>query len=95
MQTLQAESQGIGPARRPPAELGWTLIARVNSDDYFGLSGVQRPAQQASSISSTRGSLGRFRHLLLIAQPTSGRNHDGSDLSFNTFFGEIDVYAAE
>jgi hypothetical protein len=65
------------------------------SDDYFGLSVVQRPAQQASSISSARGSLGRFRHLLWIVQPTSGRNHDGSDQSFNTFFGEIDVYAAE
>jgi hypothetical protein len=78
-----------------PAESGWTLIAQVNSDDYFGLSGVQRPAQQASSISSARGSLGRFRHLLWIVQPTSGRNHDGSDLSFSTFFGEIDVYAAE
>ena len=78
-----------------PAESGWTLISRVNSDDYFGLSGVQRPTQQASSISSARGSLGRFRHLLWIVQPTSGRNHDGSDQSFDTFFGEIDVYAAE
>jgi hypothetical protein len=86
------EPPEVGPE---PADSGWTLIARVNSDEYFGLSGVRRPAQQASSISSARGSLGRFRHLLWIVQPTAGVNYDGSVLNFGTFFGEIDVYAAE
>ncbi|MFM9197429.1 MAG: hypothetical protein ACKOWG_17155 [Planctomycetia bacterium] len=57
---------------------GWTLIARVNSDDYFGLTGIERPAQQASSISSARGSLGTYRHLLMIVQPTTGIDDDGS-----------------
>lgn len=76
-----------------PAAAGWKLIARVNSDDYFGLAGIARPAQQASSISSARGALGRFRHLLFVVQPTKGINHDGSELSFGTFFGEIDIFA--
>lgn len=76
-----------------PAAAGWTLIARVKSDEYFGLTGISRPAQQASSIASARGSIGRFRHLLFVVQPTKGTNHDGSKLDFGTFFGEIDVYA--
>lgn len=81
------------PVGDDPAAVGWELIARVNSDNYFGLAGVARPAQQASSISSALGSLGRFRHLLFVVQPTKGVNHDGTDLSFGTFFGEIDVFA--
>lgn len=76
-----------------PVAAGWTLIARVNSDEYFGLTGIKRPAQQASSITSARGSLGEFRHLLFVVQPTKGINYDGSELDFGTFFGEIDVYA--
>ena len=76
-----------------PAAAGWTLIARVDSDQYFGLTGGKRPAQQASSIASARGSLGSFRHLLFVVQPTTGINHDGRELDFGTFFGEIDVYS--
>ena len=76
-----------------PADAGWTLIARVNSDEYFGLAGIARPAQQASSITSARGTLGHYRHLLFVVQPTPGMNHDGRELNFTTFFGEIDVYA--
>jgi ferric-dicitrate binding protein FerR (iron transport regulator) len=76
-----------------PADAGWTLIARVNSDEYFGLAGIARPAQQASSITSARGPLGEYRHLLFVVQPTPGVNHDGRELNFTTFFGEIDVYA--
>lgn len=85
-------------AKRPPRlhgslpDPGWTLIARVNSDAYFGLTGTARPAQQASSITSGRGTIGQYRHLLLIVQPTVGINHNGTDLSFGTFFGEIDVH---
>lgn len=76
-----------------PTASGWTLIARVNSDEYFGLAGIARPAQQASSITSARGTLGHYRHLLFVVQPTPGMNHDGRELNFTTFFGEIDVYA--
>jgi hypothetical protein len=76
-----------------PADSGWTLIARVNSDAYFGLTGIARPPQQASSISSARGTLGKFRHLLVIVQPTTGIDNDGTQQNFSTFFGEIDVYA--
>ena len=76
-----------------PASTEWTLIARVNSDVYFGLTGIARPAQQASSISSARGTLGTYRHLLMIVQPTPGIDDDGSEQNFSTFFGEIDVYA--
>jgi hypothetical protein len=76
-----------------PLKKGWTLIARVNSDEYFGLVGIARPAQQASSITSARGTLGRYRHLLFMVQPTAGVNHDGRELNFATLFGEIDVYA--
>ncbi|MDA1039993.1 MAG: hypothetical protein O3A37_06875 [Planctomycetota bacterium] len=78
-----------------PTAAGWTLIARVNSDEYFGLAGIARPAQQASSITSARGALGQYRHLLFVVQPTPGMNHDGRELNFTTFFGEIDVYADE
>jgi hypothetical protein len=76
-----------------PPDAGWTLIARVNSDEYFGLAGIARPAQQASSITSARGAVGEYRHLLFVVQPTPGMNHDGRELNFTTFFGEIDVHA--
>lgn len=84
------EPPAVGDA---PTASGWTLIARVNSDEYFGLAGIARPAQQASSITSARGTLGQYRHLLFVVQPTPGMNHDGRELNFTTFFGEIDVYA--
>lgn len=71
---------------------GWTFIARVNSDEHFGLTGIDRPAQQASSVTAASGLLGRFRYLLFIVQPTAGMNHDGKQLEFGTFCGEIDVY---
>ena len=77
-----------------PTSSGWTMIARVNSDAYFGLTGTARPPQQASSISSARGTLGKYRHLLMIVQPTTGIDDDGTQQNFGTFFGEIDVYAA-
>jgi len=70
----------------------WTFIARVNSDEYFGLLGGDRPAQQASSVTAVAGPIGRFRYLLFVVQPTVGMNHDGKPLEFGTFCGEIDVY---
>jgi len=77
---------------------GWTLIARVNTDSYFGRSRELRPAQQATSITAAGGSLGRFRYLLWVMQPTRDEAMPGDEWSReldNTFFGEIDVYAAE
>jgi hypothetical protein len=83
---------------KSPAAAGWTLIARVNTDSYFGQSREFRPAQQATSITAARGSLGRFRYLLWVMQPTRDEAHPEDtwprELD-NTFFGEIDVYAAE
>jgi hypothetical protein len=71
------------------ARLGteWQLIARVDTDEYFGLTRQNRPAQQASSIASANGSLGRFRYLLWVVEPS----RDQGD-SNNTFYGELDVY---
>lgn len=81
-----------------PSASGWTLIARVNTDSYFGLSRESRPAQQATSITAARGSLGRFRYLLWVMRPTRDEAKPGDEWSReldSTFFGEIDVYAAE
>ena len=81
-----------------PSASGWTPIARVNTDSYFGLSRESRPAQQATSITAARGTLGRFRYLLWVMQPTRDEAQPGDEWSReldNTFFGEIDVYAAE
>lgn len=74
------------------AGTGWTLIAKVNSDQHFGLAGNQRPAQQASSVTSAREPLGRFRYLMFVIEPISGIDHDGELRDFGTFCGEIDVY---
>jgi hypothetical protein len=81
----------------PPAiteervSVGWVPIARVNSDKSFHIiEGMDRPAQQACSISSTRGTLGRYRFLLWRVQPS--RSPITHKLN-NTFYGEVDVYA--
>lgn len=76
----------------PPAgngQLGaeWQLIARVDSNEYFGLTRQDRPAQQASSITSSNGSLGQYRYLLWVVEPT--RDHGDWN---STFYGELDVY---
>ena len=60
----------------------WTRITRVNSDQFFKVNErLDRPAQQACSITAASGNLGRFRYLLWH---TKG----------STFFGEFDVYGA-
>ena len=65
---------------RPLEETGWTRIARVHSDEFFHVNEpLDRPAQQASSITATQGEVGRFRYLLW-------------DVKHHTFFGELDVH---
>ena len=65
-----------------PTESGWTRIARVNSDHFFEVATpLDRPAQQASSVTAARGEIGNFRYLLWEANG-------------NTFFGELDVFGA-
>jgi hypothetical protein len=90
----RGEDPSAGP-EGTAAHASWTFVARVNSDEHFGLTGIDRPAQQASSVTSARGTLGRFRYLLFVIQPTVGTNHDGQPLAFGTFCGEIDVYGEE
>jgi len=76
------------------AAAGWTLIARVNTDEFFGFPRqAARPAQQAVSITTAEGGVvGRYRYLLWDVRPTPadapgyGREED------NTFYGEFDVY---
>jgi hypothetical protein len=71
---------------------GWDLIARVDSDNYFGVEDPQnRPEQQASSFTSPSGCLGRYRYLLVM--PLDGGLHGEALASNRTFFGEFDVYA--
>ena len=77
------------------AAAGWTLIARVNTDEFFGFPRQgARPAQQGVSITAAEGGVvGRYRYLLWDVRPTPadapgyGREED------NTFYGEFDVYA--
>ena len=66
----------------PPDEAGWTRIARVNSDRFFEVRELlDRPSQQACSISGPDGDIGRFRYLLW-------------EVRRGTFYGEIDVYGS-
>lgn len=65
-----------------PDEAGWTRIARVNSDRFFEVKDrLDRPAQQASSMTASSGSIGQYRYLLW-------------EVSRGTFYGEIDVYGS-
>ena len=57
------------------AAAGWTLIAQVNTDEFFGFFGfpyaAARPAQQAVSITATEGGpIGEYRYLLWDVRPT-------------------------
>ena len=66
----------------PPDEAGWTRIARVNSDRFFEVRELlDRPSQQACSITGPDGDIGRFRYLLW-------------EVRRGTFYGEIDVYGS-
>lgn len=75
-----------------PAAHGWTLINRVNTDGFFSVPPVKnRPGQQAVSIVSSNGSVGRYRFLLWEVEPEPA--YDVRHGNVNTFFGEFDVYA--
>jgi len=53
------------PTQGRLTEAGWTLIARVNSDELFRVTEPSdRPAQQACSITGAHGLVGRYRFLL-------------------------------
>ncbi len=87
------------PRATPPgadgdlAAAGWTLIARVNTDEFFGFRRMAaRPEQQAVSITAASGGpIGKYRYLLWDVRPTPS---DGDDLrNDNTFYGEFDVFA--
>jgi ferric-dicitrate binding protein FerR (iron transport regulator) len=71
-------------------ESGWTLIARVNTDEFFRVAAPSdRPAQQACSVSGAHGAVGRYRYLLWELQATRGENTSHTNA---TFYGEIDVH---
>jgi len=70
---------------------GWERISRINTDSFFDVATPRdRPTQQACSIASETGSLGRYRFLLFEVQPTLAVHDNAVD---HTFYGEIDVYA--
>jgi hypothetical protein len=87
---------GSAADRPPPVEgdlraQGWKPIARVNTDQFFGIPiTLPRPAQQAVSITGAGGTLGSYRYLLWDVQPTRAEHLNVND---NTFYGEFDVYA--
>ena len=65
-----------------PRRTGWTRIARVNTDIFFEVDEpLERPAQQACSITAAHGEIGRFRYLLWVVQG-------------GTFFSEFDVFGS-
>jgi hypothetical protein len=73
-----------------PAEAGWVPIARVDSDDFFRVAQpIDRPAQQACSITGAHGAVGRYRYLLWVVEPTQSVTRPVLD---NTFYAEFDVY---
>ena len=78
------------PEGSTPPGMGWELIGRVNTDEFFGR-GPQRsqPEQQASSISATGGAVGRYRYLLWDVRPSRAFHGAVED---NTLYGEIDVF---
>jgi hypothetical protein len=77
------------------AAAGWTFIAQVNTDEFFGFPHkAARPAQQAVSVTAAGGGpIGEYRYLLWDVRPTRSEELIGP--SDNTFYGEFDVYGAE
>jgi hypothetical protein len=73
----------VNPARTvDPSNVGWTLIASVNTVSANGFEG----GQYAVSITNSGGSLGKYRHLLFDCFVTETNDDFG-----NTFYSEIDV----
>ena len=95
----------ISTARRgatPPgadgnlAAAGWTLIAQVNTDEFFGFPrAAARPAQQAVSITASRRRPDRQVSLFALGRSTDPLEAGARTASDNTFYGEFDVYRAE
>jgi hypothetical protein len=78
-------------AAQPSSKNGWERIARIDTDDFFDvIYPLDRPAQQACSITSGSGVMGRYRYLFFEVHPTIAPHDDDLD---HTFYGEIDVYA--
>jgi hypothetical protein len=72
---------GSPDLKKAPEQEGWIRIARVNTDKFFDVHDrLDRPAQQAVSITSADGRLGEYRYLLF-------------EVFGHTLFGEIDVHA--
>ena len=72
---------GSPDLKNAPKQQGWIRIARVNTDQFFNVHDrLDRPAQQAVSITSADGRLGEYRYLLF-------------EVFGHTLFGEIDVHA--
>jgi hypothetical protein len=79
------------PVTGDPEVSGWTPIARVNTHEFFGVRQLpDRPAQQACSITSQAGPIGRYRFLLWAVEPIL--LPDNQFLN-HTFYGEFDVFA--
>jgi hypothetical protein len=71
------------PNRRiDPTTVGWALIASVDTSKTHGADG----GQYAVGISSSAGTLGRYRHLMFDCFVTETNDDWG-----NTFYSEIDV----
>ena len=82
-------SMGDGPKfnadpnrRIDPASVGWVMIASVNTSATHGADG----GQYAVGITSSNGSLGKYRHLMFDCFVTETTDDWG-----NTFYSEIDV----
>lgn len=81
----------VPPMDRPLEGAGWVRIARVNTDEFFGVAArLDRPAQQACSITSATGTLGHYRYLLWDVTPSRFPDYR---IPNHTFYGEFDVYA--
>jgi hypothetical protein len=62
----------------------------VDSDEFFNVKRpIDRPAQQACSIISANGPIGRYRYLLWRVEPSQSPTPFRLN---NTFYSEIDVY---
>jgi len=85
------------PVDGDPTEHGWTRICRVDTDEFFSVPPIiNRPPQQAVSISGAGGQVGRYRFLLWRVLRSKGPNVLPTGYAnTSTMFGEFDVYAEE
>jgi hypothetical protein len=69
-----------------PAEVGWKLIASVDTRPQQGEGG----GQYGVNVTDASGSIGKYRYVLIDTIPTENDDPFG-----NTFFSEIDVVARQ